>query len=209
MPRSDFDSTLEKVFVPHTGPRATVPAATHVRGTVILSSLRGLRSRGYERRYLDELDDATHATVASLTAATWLPIDFAMAHYQACDRLGLDKATIEAMGEEAGRFINQTVLTVVAKLSRESGMTPWFALSHAPKLMGRTWRGSSMAVWQCGPKDARIEWIQQPLSALPYFRIALRPFLGTIVGMFAEKHFMRELPRRSNDREVSFRASWV
>lgn len=202
-------SPADEQFVPHTHPRDRVPMATHVRGTVILSSLRSIRARGLEKAYLAALEPKSHLLVASLTAPTWLPVSFALAHYDACGRLDLDRHTIDEIGAEAGRFINQTVLTVVSKLSIESGMTPWFALAHAPKLVARTWQGSSVAVWRIGPKDARLDWVQQPLARIPYFRAAFRSFAAATIQLFARTCFVREVHATSADTEVAYRLSWA
>jgi hypothetical protein len=184
--------------------------ASSVRGTVIISSLRGIRQYGHGERYLAALDPGHRDAVASLTAATWLPMEFAVAHYEACEKLALDRATIESIGGDSGRFIYQKVLTLVAKLSRESGVTPLFTLAHANKLGARTWIGSSFAVWQIGPKEARLEWVQQPLARIPYFRAAFGAFAQAICGLFAQKLYVRELPRRKGqESEIAYRISWV
>jgi hypothetical protein len=202
-------SILEEPLVPHVGDPATVPLATQVRGTVILSSLKGLRSRGYGPRYMELLDRRHHEDVASLTALTWLPITFAAAHYDACDRLGLDRATIESLGLETGKFVKETVLRAVSRIATESGVTPWFVLSNADKLVGRNWIGSSIAVWKLGPKEARIEWIQQPLARFGYFRLAFGGVIHALLDRFARTVVVREVPRVAQDREVCHRLSWV
>jgi hypothetical protein len=176
---------------------------------VLLASVRALRSRGYADAYFDALDPNWHDAINTLTAATWLPIDLALAHYGACDSLHLSRPTVESIGAEAGLFVNQTVLTLVAKVSRGSGVTPWFALEQASKLRERTWRGSSMAVWKLGPKEARVEWMQNPLLRYPYFRTAFAAFANAIVGLFAMTTYVREEPRKTTETSTSYRVSWV
>jgi hypothetical protein len=199
----------EETVLAHVLPPDRVPLATRVRGTVILASLRGLRSRGHGDRYLQLLDPRHHPTVESLTAGTWLPMDFALAHYEACDRLALDRQTIEAIGAESGTFINQTVLTVVAKLSTASGVTPWMVLAYANTLRARTWVGGSISITKLGPKDARLEWIQQPVARFPYFRTAFGAFTVSICRLFSPKVYVRELRDRPLDTVAQYRFSWV
>lgn len=198
----------DEIVLPHVGPREDVPLASSVRGTVLLSSIRGLRHHGVFERYLLLLDPAHRDTIASLTAPTWFPIEVAIAHYQACDRLELDRATIDHIAGEAGRLINQTVLAVVAKLSKTSGMTPWFALANGNKLIARTWIGSSLEVRKVGPKDARLEWIQHPCARIGYYRAAFGSFAAAICGHLAQTMYVRELPART-ETEFSYRMSWV
>jgi hypothetical protein len=199
----------EEIFLEHVVPRARVSMASQVRGTVLLSSLRGLRAHGQHERYMDLLETRYRDDIASLTAPTWFPLDLARAHYDACERLDLDKPTIEAIGAEAGAFTSQTVLNVVVKLSKTSGVSPWFALSNSNKLVARTWMGSSIAIYKLGPKEARLEWIQQPMARFPYFRTAFGAFASAISANFAQMMFVRELAKSSTDTEVSYRVSWV
>ena len=196
----------EELILPFTAPKERVPLATQVRGTVLLSSLRGLRRHGLGDRYLAALDPAYRDVIASLTAPTWFPIDVGLAHYAACDRLGLERETIVDIGSGSGLFINETVLSTVAKLSTESGLTPWFVLSLANKLCARTWIGSSLALWKVGPKEARLEWIQQPVARFAYFRAAFGAFAVSIAEKLARRMYFRELPTRA-DTEANYRIS--
>jgi hypothetical protein len=197
---------VREVILAHETHRAGDPQ--RVRGTVLVSSLRSLRRRGLGDRYMAALEPRFHEDIASLTAATWLPMELALAHYGACQNLGLHRATVDDIGAETGRFINETVLTTVSKLSRESGLTPWFALPYSQKLVARTWLGTSMAVWRVGPKDAQLEWVRQPCARYPYFRTAFAAFAAGILAMFAQSIHVRELPHVS-DEEMTLRFSWV
>ena len=199
----------EEVFLPHNAPRERVPMATSVRGTVLLSSLRGLRKHGQFERYMELLDPKHRDDIIALTAPTWFPLDLAVAHYDACERLALDKATIDAIGADAGSFTSQTVLEVVVKLSKKSGVSAWYALSNSNKLVARTWIGSSIAVYKVGPKEARLEWIQQPLARYSYFRTAFGAFTASVAGHFAQAMFVREIAKLVKETEVSYRVSWV
>lgn len=199
----------EEVFLPHETTPRDVPLATQVRGTVLLGSLRSLRARGFGDRYLSLVDPRHRETLVALTAATWLPIEVAIAHYEACEALQLDRATIEAVGAEAGLFVNQTVQSVVARVSREVGVTPWFALGNAHKFRARTWVGSSIAIYKLGPKDARFEWIQFPIARIPYVRVAFGAFAGAIGGLFARTMVVRDLLPGSRKPTLSYRLSWV
>jgi hypothetical protein len=175
---------------------------------VLLASLRGLRAHGQHERYMAALDPRYHGDIASLTAPTWLPMDLALAHYRACDSLDLPRDVIEAIGGESGVFINQTVLSVVARLSKGSGVDPWFALANSNKLCARTWVGGSFSVTKIGPKEAHLEWIQQPVARIPYFRTAFGAFTRKICGLFADVMYVRELPHHSAT-ELGYRMSWV
>ncbi len=199
----------EEILVALTLPRERVPLATRVRGSVLLSSVTALRARGYGTAYLDLLDPRHHAAMMSPVPDAWLPIDLAVAHYDACERLGLAPHVIDEIGAESGRFQNRTFLSVLAAISRESGMTPWGALANANTLGARTWTGSSFSVVKLGPKEARLEWIQQPMARYPYFRRAFGAFTSAICGHFAQAFYTRELPAVAPATEAVYRLSWV
>jgi len=199
----------EELFVPFALPRERVPLVSQVRSTVILSSLSGLRARGVHDAYLAELDRRYHHVVASLDPDGWLPLDFALAHYDACERLGLDAASIDEIGARSGRFVNETLLSLLAKVSSEFGVTPWFALSNSNTLGARTWTGGSFSVWKLGPKEARLEWIQQPVARYAYFRRAFGAFTKAICGHFSRAMYVQELPMPNKATETAYRLSWV
>src|SRR5690349_21822232 len=67
----------------------TIEAVRHVRSTLILSSLAVLRERGLQGAYLAELPLAYHGAILEAVAGAWMPIDVGLAHYVACDALGL------------------------------------------------------------------------------------------------------------------------
>jgi len=201
---------IEEVVVPFQTPRASVKRAYGVRGTVLVTSLRALRTRGLFDQYLLKLDARQRERVMSIAAATWVPFDVALDHYAACNALDLGRSTIEEIGGEAGRFINETVVGVIARrFGREAGATPWLAFGQADRLISRTWQGSAISVTKLGPKEARLEWIGQPLAVFPYFRIAYKGFIHGIMTLFCDVAFVREIAPLCNETSLAYRCSWV
>jgi hypothetical protein len=199
----------EEIFVPFAMPADEVPLASMVRSTVLLSSQRALRTRGLFDRYLTFVDATRRDQMRVMTAGAWLPVDHALAHYKACDALALDRETIHAIGAESGRFLNETLLTIVAKLSKQAGVTPWAPFAHVNRMAARTWRGASCGVFKLGPKEARVEWIGLQVAAIPYFRVAFAGFIQGIVTLFTTTFFIRELPRYCSATTLGYRCSWV
>src|SRR6478609_3254903 len=62
---------------------------THVRGTLLASSIQSLRSRGLFERYSAMLSHNYRDRVLNSVAGEWLDTEIALAHYSACDALGL------------------------------------------------------------------------------------------------------------------------
>jgi hypothetical protein len=199
----------EEVIVAFAGTRAQPPPARRVRSTVLVASQTALRSRGLYDAYLAQVDAAHREQLAAVLAGAWLPLDVATAHYTACDRLNLGRDVVLDIGAEAGRILNQTVLKTVFKLSREAGMSPWTAFPHSNRLIGRSWEGSTCGVFKVGPKEARFEWIGQPLAVLPYFRVAFGGFIRGILSLFSRVAHVRELPRCCSTSTLGYRCSWV
>ncbi len=88
----------EELLVPHVAARDRIPLATSVRGTLILPSLRALRARGHENAYRAKLAPRWLKEIDALTAWTWFPVEFAVAHCTACDALELPDEVIEDIG---------------------------------------------------------------------------------------------------------------
>jgi hypothetical protein len=200
----------EEVIVPFDAPtrdRATL--ATHVRGTIILGSQRSLRARGLFDRYLANVPVAAQDELTSMTGTRWVPMDVCLAHYRACDALGLERAQIFEIGSEAGRFDIETVLSNVIKLTREVGVTPWTAFSNVNRLMPRTWQGSTCGVFKIGPKEGRIEWIGQPAASIPYFRHAFGGMIHGILTLFCRLGYVREIAPLCTATTLGYRVSWA
>jgi hypothetical protein len=130
---------------------------TDVRSTLIVSGMQALRSRGLYERYVDSLPHGARERLVSLVAGAWLPIDLAIEHYLAADRLGLEARVIESIGGEVADRINKSVLSVAVQLSKRVGVTPWNALSLAHRISDLSWKGGDIAVWKTGAKEALYE----------------------------------------------------
>jgi hypothetical protein len=73
---------------------------TAIRSTLITSSLSSLRDRGLFARY-DALQTSSHRQkILNAVAGEWLPLEVALAHYHACDALGLSEAEQFAIGKD-------------------------------------------------------------------------------------------------------------
>lgn len=189
--------------------RAAVPVATHVRGTVLCSSQRALRGRGLYDAYLAQLPVPEQKVMGEISPATWVPIETCVTHYAACDRLRLDAALVDEIGGEMGRRVNESSLSVLVRMSREAGVTPWAPLSRVNRFREATWRGGSNAVWKVGPKEARLEWVGMPCAAVPYFVFAFAGYVRSMLEMFCTKVYVRPIVAQSTRTFVAYRVSWA
>lgn len=186
-----------------------MPLATHVRSTLIVSSLQTLRSRGLLERYLTHVDAKKRDELLALIAGTWVPIELGLDHYRAADKLGLDSKLIDGIGAEVGERINASFLSFVVRMSKEAGVTPWTALGRAHRLRELTWKGSDLSILKLGPKDARFDWGGLPYAVVPYFVTSFGGFLRGLIGLFCTKVYARPVPDKMAPTFISYRISWV
>lgn len=200
-------NTAPEIIVAHAAP---IVVASHVRSTLLQSSLAFLRSRGHYERYVSLLDPAHIEVIVGTLAPTWLPIELGLAHYAACDALALDDMERIAIGEAVGDKIQGTFMSTLVKTVRGAGVTPWVLLERFDRLWGRLFQGGSVQLVKVGPKDLTIELRGAQLTRFEYFRTA---FIGVVragfklVGVRAA-YVKHGTWQASSDRFV-MNAAWV
>jgi hypothetical protein len=182
---------------------------TQARSTLIVSAIQTLRARGLFERYQAQLDAATRGQIGELIAGQWISVDLAVRHYRAADGLGLDVPTIESIGAEVAQRTSKTSLYTAVKMSKALGVTPWTALGLAHRLRETSWRGSDLAIYRLGPKEARYDWIGQPCAAIPYFVRSFNGFMRALLELFCTKAYTHPVAARCNPTTLSVRISWA
>jgi hypothetical protein len=197
----------DEIIVPLRAPAERIPLPISVRSTLIASSLRALRERGRFDEYSSHLDAAWRELPMRAIAGTWLPLDAALAHYHACDRLDFTVHEQFQMGRDVGDRIHGTFLGTMIRGARNAGVTPWIALAQTEKLYDRLFDGGACSVTKVGPKDARVELIANPCVAIPYFRNAMRGLWLVALEFFCSKAYITEIGRTPTSYRV--RAAWA
>jgi hypothetical protein len=158
---------------------------TALRSTLITSSLISLRARGLFERY-DALQISPHRqTILNLVAGEWLPLEVGLAHYQACDALGLDDEAQIAIGKDVSQRIHETFLSLIVKAARGVGVTPWLLLPRGNDLQRRLCIGGGIRITKLGPKSVRVELACMPQLAIPYVRNGLVGLYTAAVELLA------------------------
>jgi hypothetical protein len=188
--------------------RELVAPATKVRGTWLAASLRGVRKQGLEETYLANVDPNHSAAIVGAAYTEWLPIEVLGAHYAACDTLGLASFQLVALGVEAARHAQGSVVGMVAKLAATAEVTPWPILSQAQRLWDRVIVGGGLSVTKLGPKEARVELVGFPMCSYRYCRVGMRGVLTGMTEMFCTKAHVSELPGWTSDSGM-MRIAWV
>ena len=148
--------------------------ATHVRSTLLQQSLRGVRNRGHFERWEAHVDPAYRELILDSIAPGWLAIDVGLAHYQACDQLGLEDAALEQIGEGVGENLQSTLLAVAARVALASVLSQEVISTCFSKLWPRLFQGGQFDMSHQN-KTVTIELRGAVLSQSRYFR-------GTLLG---------------------------
>jgi len=182
---------------------------THVRGTLLVSSLLSLRKRGHFEAYARALPRDVRDQVLEAIGPTWVPVEMVLAHYRACDALGLSAVEVKAMGASVADSIQGTFLHSVLRTIRD-GTTPLVLLGKFDRLFERTFQGGGgIHVVLTGPKDARVTLRGIPMAEIPYFREAYVGVFEAGVAIFARRAYGRVSNLVGPNLELKFDLSWV
>lgn len=147
---------------------------TAVRSTIVCASLLGLADEGLKAAYLEKLPSEHHAAICALTAGNWMPVELAIEHYRACEQLAVDDEAVERMFRSADARLRGTILSTIAPLATELGVTPWLPLRHYARTWERLFLGGGVRVLRLGAQVAQVEARALPLLRLPYFAKGFR-----------------------------------
>ena len=199
----------DEVIVAFPAARNRVPMATQFRSTWLAGSLYAMREHGLYDRYVAALNPEYVETITSSVAGIWLPIDVAMAHYEACDRLDLAARDQIELGTLVMRHTHGTVLSVAMRLATRAGLSPWTIFGQSQRLWDRNWVGGGVGVWKTGPREVRIELVGFPCARFTYCRVALRGILMVFTELFCDKAYVSDIASLYSSTSVGFRVAWV
>lgn len=200
----------EEILVPFPETMAQAPRATLCRSTLLVASMQALRRHGHYERYERVVSPAHLETITSAVAGVWLPIEVGVAHYGACDALGLSTAEQLKIGGEVVRMLQKTFLGTLLKLAASGAdLSPMVGMAKFAAIYGRSIQGGGAKVVQIGMKDVRAEVVGLPFAAIPYFRVAYRGFIQAGCEFTGRRAFVSELSRYTSDTTLGYRISWV
>jgi hypothetical protein len=202
-------SKQEEILVPLSAPRDKLEAVTQFRSTLLTSSLKAIRDRGHGDRYMTILPPQHHDAIRACIAGTWLPIDLGIAHYDACDALGIPSDEQMGIGREVGLKIQGTFLGTLVKLAKAAGVTPWACLSQYQRLWDRLLVGGGVILTKLGPKEARLELLGIAMARIPYFRTAFRGVNEASCELFCSKAYVEEIRKLCTPTSLGYRVSWA
>jgi hypothetical protein len=161
-------------------------------------------------RYTELLEPAAAKVLAEAVVGLWIPLDVALAHYRACDALGLSPEAQASLGRGTNDRIKGVFYGTFLKLVTESGVTPWTVMPHWQRFWNRVFDGGTVSIVKTGPKDARLEVGRCSLLESPYFRNALRGLVAGLTGLFCTRPYATEMrDGRSKPDRLVIRIQWV
>jgi hypothetical protein len=195
-----------KDFLAYTSPDG--PRVSHVRSTLVNSSLEALRRHGHYDRLVARLPRELHEPILQTITPSWLPIDVAFPYYQLLEQLGLSEAEQRALGDEVNNRINNSLLNTLLRAARLAGADPWIPLGQYDRFWSRIFQGGSIKIVQRGPKEAVIESRGLAMLGLPNWRREYGLLVRTASAIFAKTTYVRELPARDPETLILL-VSWV
>jgi hypothetical protein len=199
----------QEIVVDHVS--AHGPSVTHIRGLILTKSIENLTQAGLSERYLRELPSDLHETMRFVIASSWVPIELARAHYEACDRMKLGDRTTEELGELMAASMSGTLFASLLRTTRSAGMESlWTALRQNDRLWDRMYQGGGVTVIKLGPKDLILENHGISLAESRHFRAAYRAYWLALGRLFAKAVFVKLVaPREAHPHRIALAGSWV
>jgi hypothetical protein len=181
----------------------------HIRSTLLMSSYSSIRDGGYDAQYRAALPKPYHAAMFEAVAGMWIPIDVAVAHYNACATLGLSHDKQLALGRDAGKKIEGTILGTAVRMAREAGITPWTVMPHFQRFWNRAFDGGGLYLEKRGPKEVHLEVHRAAQADCAYWRAALCGLGIGLLELFSRKAYMQETTKKRVPGFASFRIQWA
>jgi hypothetical protein len=200
---------MAEVVKEYPPPGERVRPVEHLRSTIILAAMNALRERGRFEAWSAALDPESREALTGVIAGTWVPVPLAMAHYRACDSLGLPHDEVVGIGQSVGTSAHANVFHVLKKIVSTIGATPWSLAEHYERLWTRALDGGGFRIVRVGPKDSHIEVQRVPMSASAYFRAAFCGVNLAALNLLSTKCYVRVSSIARARDGFTIRVAWV
>jgi hypothetical protein len=180
-----------------------------VKTTLLVASLKMLRTLGRFDDYKRALPPEYHGPILDAVAGNWIGVDVAVAHYRACEALGLSAEEQVEVGRTVGTQLRGTLAGTIVTMSKEVGVDVWTVLPVMPRYWGRIFEGGSLFGWKLGPKEIRLTTTGMALVDVRYFRNALRGQVMGMLDLFCSRTYANPLGTRFEPGTFSMRVQWA
>lgn len=184
------------------------PLATHLRGTVLASSLAAIEALGLRDDYFATLAPERHDAIRGLVVNDWIPMELALAHYGALETMGLAGEVARDNGRKVADRVQRSYLATLVR-ALGVGITPWSILPRTQSVLDRLLLGSTVAVTKLGPKDARIEMHGIPIARFAYVRSGWAGMIEGGVDLVCRKSFVKDVSPRRTETVALYLVTWA
>jgi hypothetical protein len=188
-------------------PEERVRPVSHARSSAIVTAQSLLRASGKHDAYAAALAPDARAAVLEVVPGVWVPIETALAHHRAIDRLQLTATEQARLANGAGEKMQGALTSTLLRMSREVGVTPWLLFPHSQRIWDRMCRGGDLSVERIGPKEAMVRMFGLPLFSSPYFRLGIRCVLQTGLSFWSTRCYVTEVGWTPTS--ATFREAWA
>jgi hypothetical protein len=200
---------MEEIVNEYPPPGQVIRPAASVRSTILTSSIVALRARGHFDGWSAALEPSSRDALLGLIAGTWVPLDLAMRHYDACDSLLLPHDEIVAIGQSVGTSAHQNLFHALKRIVSGAGVTPWTLAEHYERLFVRAFDGGGFRIARAGPKDSTIELRSVPMARSAYFRAAFCGVNMSALGLVTTRCYVRVSSVARSRDGFTVRVAWV
>lgn len=187
------------------------PTVTHMRGLLLVNFLSKLRENGLEERYLSALPSRARGVLTGVIASSWVDLETALPHFQACETLDISEEKLEKFGRELAGRVTDTWLGTVVRAARNSGFEAMGAvLKQNDRNFSRMYKGGRTQVIEHGAKEMVVEDHGNPLLALQVFRCSYLGYMKGLAHLFTKTAYVKFVPPLQHDRHgIATHFSWV
>ena len=175
----------------------------------MLGGLTSIRDAGLFDAYAAVSPPEIRQAIDAAVAGMWLPIEVAVEHYLACDRMEVSAETAAQMGRATFEHTKGLLLGSATGLARGVGVNPWTLFPHFQRFWMRGFDGGGIRVLRLGPKESRVDIVECPVFQSRYFRTATRGLGMSLCELVCRKCYAHDLRVRDAESELSFRMQWV
>jgi len=188
---------------------ALIRPIQNVRSTLLQGGLASIFEAGLKDAYLAVVPPEVRSVLESAVAGMWIPVETALGHYMACDRLGLSTESMVALGRGTFERTKGMLLGTAVGLAKSVGVTPWSLVPHMQRFWLRGNDGGGVRALKLGPKEVRIDVVANPLYRSRYYRAAYRGIAASLLELVAQKAYAHEIRRGHDEDALSVRVQWV
>jgi hypothetical protein len=186
-----------------------IPHLKHIRSTLVQGGLASIKAGDLYDAYVAAVAPAVREELEAAVAGMWIPVETAVAHYLACDHLGLSSESAAQRGRTTFDRTKGLLLGTAIGVAKGAGVTPWSLVPYLQRFWLRGLDGGGVQAIKVGPKEMRIDVVGCPLLQSHYFRAALRGLAAGLFELVSHKVYVHEVPGGRPETAIALRVQWV